>query len=311
MIRKRFVPVVSTAALALAAPAVAQSVEGDPPAPRQESALTRDLNSGPPFPVRTPPPPVETPAPVPEAITARAPTPVPERPVAVDPAAIASAPTSTPAPASSLADDLNSGPPARVASPPASAPVSRPTPVPLPAPASVPVVRAEPTPPPAPPPVSPPATIEPARPSPVEAAPPPVYTPVEAAPVPAPPAPSPVALGPAEIAALPFRVDLPPGFRIVPRPGGPDAQIYSVRRGDMGFVTVYAGPAAQFPIYDGQMVQSGGRASVIVVEDGRRHALEHLFQRAVAPHEIHIWVSSLEGADRDLAELIAQTIEAR
>lgn len=294
MTRKRLVPILSTGLVALALPAFAQIVATPEDAPRQESPLTRDLNSGPPVPVRTPPPrPVEATgvplASLPETTT----PPTSTTPSMAEDRAIAPEPVVVAPQESSLTRDLNSGPPAGVAQPAVAPPPSRPDPVPPPTRAPEPVVRSDPAP---------------------VAAPP---TPVEALPVVAPPAvapaasPSPDALGPTEIAALPFRIDLPPGFRIVPRPAGPDAHVYSVRRGDLGFVTVYAGPAAQFPIYDGQMVQAGGRASVIVIEDGRRHALEHLFQRAVAPHEIHIWVSSLESGDRDLAERIAQTIEVR
>lgn len=304
MTRKRLVPILSTGLVALAVPAFAQTVAMPEAAPRQESSLTRDLNSGPPAPVRTPPPrPAEAtvvpPASVPETTT---PATSSTSPMAED-RSITPEPVVVTPQESSLTRDLNSGPPARVAPPVASPPPSRPNPVPPPTRAPDPVVRSEPAP--IEPVRSPPVT---ATPAPV-AAPPVVAAPVVAAPVvvPAPPD----ALGPTEIAALPFRIDLPPGFRIVPRPAGPDAHVYSVRRGDLGFVTVYAGPAAQFPIYDGQMVQAGGRASVIVIEDGRRHALEHLFQRAVAPHEIHIWVASLESGDRDLAERIAQTIEVR
>ena len=74
---------------------------------------------------------------------------------------------------------------------------------------------------------------------------------------------------------------------------------------------IYAGPASQFPIYDGQMIEAAGRASVVVTEDNRRLALEHLFQRPTAPREVHVWVASVEGADRDAAERIAQSIDLR
>lgn len=74
---------------------------------------------------------------------------------------------------------------------------------------------------------------------------------------------------------------------------------------------IYAGPSSQFPIYDGEMVRAGGRASVVVTEGGRRLAMEHLFQRATAPKEIHAWIPSVTGADRDLAERIGQSIDAR
>ncbi len=112
-------------------------------------------------------------------------------------------------------------------------------------------------------------------------------------------------------AGLPFTVDLPVGFEIVSRPQGPDFAIYSVRRGAQPFVMIYAGPSSQFPIYDGQMAQAGGRSSIVVTENGTRRAVEHLFQREAAPKEIHIWVASLEGADAALAEQIAQTVDLR
>jgi len=74
---------------------------------------------------------------------------------------------------------------------------------------------------------------------------------------------------------------------------------------------IYAGPASQFPIYSGQMIEAGGRASVVTTEAGARHAREHLFQRPDAPREIHVWTMSLEGADRALAERIAQSVDVR
>jgi hypothetical protein len=112
-------------------------------------------------------------------------------------------------------------------------------------------------------------------------------------------------------AALPFTVTLPPGFEIVTGRPGPDFRIYTIRRGDQSFVMIYAGPASQFPIYSGQMIEAGGRASVVSTEDGVRHAQEHLFQRPDAPREIHVWIMSLDGADRAMAEGIAQSVDLR
>ena len=57
------------------------------------------------------------------------------------------------------------------------------------------------------------------------------------------------------------------------------------------------------------MIEAGGRASVVSTEDGVRHAMEHLFQRPVAPREIHVWTMSLDGADRAIAEGIAQSVD--
>ena len=136
--------------------------------------------------------------------------------------------------------------------------------------------------------------------------------PEEAAAAPPPPAaPSVTVLDAAARAALPFSADLPPGFEIVTGRPGPDFRIYTIRRGDRSFVMVYAGPASQFPIYSGQMIEAGGRASIVATENGVRHAVEHLFQRPTAPNEVHIWTMSLDGADRALAEQIAQTIDVR
>ncbi|WP_332678620.1 hypothetical protein, partial [Brevundimonas sp.] len=139
-----------------------------------------------------------------------------------------------------------------------------------------------------------------------------------AAPVatPAPPPPPPSAstvtvLDAAARAELPFAVTLPPGFEIVTGRPGPDFRIYTIRRGDQSFVMIYAGPASQFPIYSGQMIEAGGRASVVSTEDGVRHAQEHLFQRPEAPREIHVWTMSLDGADRAMAESIAQAVDLR
>lgn len=115
----------------------------------------------------------------------------------------------------------------------------------------------------------------------------------------------------AAIAALPFSIELPPGFRIETGRPGPNFKIYTVKRGEKSYVMIYAGPASQFPIYSGEMAEVGGRASVIATQDGIRHAMEHLFQRETTPREIHAWIMSLEGADQALAERIAQSVDIR
>jgi len=112
-------------------------------------------------------------------------------------------------------------------------------------------------------------------------------------------------------ARLPFSIDLPDGVDLVVSHEGSDAAVYAVRQGPRTLAMIYAGPSSQFPIYDGQMVQAGGRASIIVPEGARRVAMEHLFQRAAAPREVHVWVASVDGADRDLAERIAQSVDIR
>ncbi|HRJ65244.1 MAG TPA: hypothetical protein PLR59_12975, partial [Brevundimonas sp.] len=127
----------------------------------------------------------------------------------------------------------------------------------------------------------------------------------------APPAPSLTVLDAAARSALPFTAELPPGFEIVTGRPGPDFRIYTIRRGGQSFVMVYTGPASQFPIYSGQMVEAGGRASILSTDGSVRRAVEHLFQRTAAPREVHVWTMSLDGADRDLAEQIAQSVDVR
>ncbi|MBB5771187.1 hypothetical protein HNP47_001156 [Brevundimonas vesicularis] len=124
-------------------------------------------------------------------------------------------------------------------------------------------------------------------------------------------APAPAALNAAAIAALPFSIQLPAGLTITPARAGANANIYRVQRGDQTLLMIYAGPSSQFPIYDGETVRAGGRASVVVTEGSRRLAMEHLFQRATDPKEIHVWIASVEGADRDLAERIGQSIDVK
>lgn len=113
------------------------------------------------------------------------------------------------------------------------------------------------------------------------------------------------------IAALPFTAELPAGFTITTGRPGPNFNIWTIRRGQQPLVMVYVGPTSQFPIYSGEMVEAGARASVVASEDGRRVALEHLFTRQTPPQEIHVWITSVEGADRVLAERIGQSVDVR
>jgi hypothetical protein len=279
---------VTAAVLLLAGAAQAQTPPGQAPVsntPPPASTLTRDLNSGPPAPaVYLAPAPAPMIAPV---VTPPAPT-----------AAPAPRPASTVAPAAALPA---AAPPARVA--PAAVPTSVP-----PRPVAVAPAPVVPAPQPRAAPVTPPpAAVAPRiEPAPAVA---PAVAPVAVPPPPAPP--SVTVLDSAARAALPFTADLPPGFEIVTGRPGPDFRVYTIRRGDQSFVMVYAGPASQFPIYSGQMVEAGGRASIVSTEDGERHAVEHLFQRPTAPTEVHVWTMSLDGADRAMAEEIAQSVDVR
>jgi hypothetical protein len=212
-----------------------------------------------------------------------------------------------------LTRDLNAGPPAPATylAPAPVPPVQAPAPAAARTPAPTPAPAAAPSPAPRPAAIAPaiapavaPAGVPAATVRPSE----PVATPAAE---PAPVAPVVTVLDAAARAALPFTVVTPPGFEIVTGRPGPDFRIYTIRRGGKSFAMVYVGPASQFPIFSGQMVEAGGRASVISTEDGVRHALEHLFQRPNAPREIHVWTMSLDGADRAIAEQIAQSLDVR
>jgi hypothetical protein len=141
-------------------------------------------------------------------------------------------------------------------------------------------------------------------------APAPAPTPApSAAPATAPAAPR--ALTRAEIETLPFTVSLPEGYVLTAGRPGPDFQVWTVRKNGLAQLMIYAGPASQFPIHSGEMVQAGGRTTVVVTEEGRRRALEHLFQQSTAPNHIHVWVASLDGPDRDRAEALAHGVSPR
>lgn len=263
----------SVAGLAQAQTATPTPAPASPPPTAPANDLTRNLNSGPP---------------VPAVYIAPVPTPVvAPSPPAASPGTAAPAPIVRPATGASP-NPLASAPvlPPAVATPPRVVPIpSTPAPQPRPAPLTSP--SATPT-----------AVPQPPAPAP--------------APVPPPPGVSTITvLDAATRAALPFSVTLPAGFEIVTGRPGPDFRIYTIRRGEQSFVMVYAGPASQFPIYSGPMVEAGGRASIVSTEDGVRHAMEHLFQRPDAPREVHVWTMSLDGGDRVLAEQIAQSVDIR
>ncbi|WP_295189571.1 hypothetical protein [uncultured Brevundimonas sp.] len=256
--------------------------------------------------------------------------------IAIAAALVISGQATTPPPqraGSNLTRDLNSAPPSGLATPPAAS-TAVPTPTPAPtagATQALPPIGQTPaaSPRPAPPASSAPRTTQtlppigqspaaatrpatatrPQTPAPTATAPQPTTTAPAVSP-PA-PAPAPAALNAAAIAALPFSIQLPAGLTITPARAGANASIYRVQRGDQTLLMIYAGPSSQFPIYDGETVRAGGRASIVVTEGSRRLAMEHLFQRAADPKEIHVWIASVEGADRDLAERIGQSIDVK
>lgn len=270
----------------LAAAATPASAQQDPEERARIEDLTRRLNGAPPAPQRAAP---ERAAPPPAQAAPQA---SPSRPTPAPAASPAAAARQDPAERARI-DDLTR----RLNGAPAS-----PTPA-SPTPSSA-------VPPPAPQPQSPRPTTQP------QAAPRTPSAPPSAAPVrspqPAPaPAPAPQGLSAAERAALPFRIDLPPGFQLVEGRAAPGAHVYSARKAGKTYLMIYAGPSSQFPIYDGEQVTVGGRVSVVTTEGQRRIAMEHLFQRSAEPAEIHVWLMAQDGADRDEAERIAQTVDPK
>lgn len=261
--------------IALAAALVISGQATTPPPQRAGSNLTRDLNSAPPSGLATSPAAstaVPTPTPAPTAGATQALPPIGQTPAA----------SPRPAPATSSAPRTTQTLPPIGQSPAATTRPATATRPQTPAPTAT----------------APQATA----PRPTTTA--PAATPPAAAPAPA-------ALNAAAIAALPFSIQLPAGLTISPARAGANASIYRVQRGDQTLLMIYAGPSSQFPIYDGETVRAGGRASVVVTEGSRRLAMEHLFQRAADPKEIHVWIASVEGADRDLAERIGQSIDVK
>ncbi|WP_252865641.1 hypothetical protein [Brevundimonas diminuta] len=318
---------VFVAALSLAAPlalsATPAAAQQDPAERARIEELTRRLNGAPAAPQRATTPAAQ-PTPQPARQAAPQPTPQPtqravapqgrERP-APPPAAARQDPAER-ARIEELTRRLNGAPPSAGSTAPSSSAPSRPPQAQRP-PAQIPLTQptqaqqapvAAPRPQPAPQ----PASSAPQR------APAPVATPT---PAPAPaapirrtepvPAPTPQGLSAAERAALPFIIDLPPGFQLVEGRAAPGAQVYSARKAGKTYLMIYAGPTSQFPIYDGDHVTVGGRVSVVTTEGQRRIAMEHLFQRATEPAEIHVWVMAQDGADRDEAERIAQTVDPK
>jgi len=298
---------VFVAALSLAAPL---ALSATPAAAQQDSAerarieeLTRRLNGAPPAPQRATTPAAQ---PTPQPARQAAPQPMPqpmqravapqERERPAPPPAAARQDLAERARIEELTRRLNGAPTSAGLAAPVQptqaqqAPVAAPRPQPAPQPASSAPQRT-------------PAPVATPTPAPAPATPIRKTEPV--------PAPTPQGLSAAERAALPFIIDLPPGFQLVEGRAAPGAQVYSARKAGKTYLMIYAGPTSQFPIYDGDHVTVGGRVSVVTTEDQRRIAMEHLFQRSGEPTEIHVWVMAQDGADRDEAERIAQTVDPK
>lgn len=182
-------------------------------------------------------------------------------------------------------------------------------PVTNPAPVETPAVAARPAPAPRPVPrAAPPAQTRPA----IEPAAPVVEAPPETPPARTERQPAPaLPMSPAAISQLPFRIDLR-GTQIIARQAGPDATIYTVRQRDTPLLMIYAGPQSEFPIFYGEQAVVGDRVTIVLAQDNRRIAAEHLFRReGKVPADIHVWLLATEGEGAALAEQIGQTIDPR
>ncbi len=108
----------------------------------------------------------------------------------------------------------------------------------------------------------------------------------------------------------PFRVDLPPGFTIKARPRGPDFQVYDIMKGDVGYVGVYFGGAAGFPMNASAKVTTGSapniRVATAVGADGvpRR---EYLITNRDGWGVLHVWTQNAPG-DQATADRIAASV---
>lgn len=123
--------------------------------------------------------------------------------------------------------------------------------------------------------------------------------------------PQPGVLNAAAIAELPFQIELPTGVQLAAVSTAANARVWAVRKGPKTLALIFAGRESQFPIFEGEQMTVAGRTSIVLTEGMRRIAVEHLFQRAASPQELHIWLMAQDGPDRDLAEGIAQTLDYR
>ncbi len=110
---------------------------------------------------------------------------------------------------------------------------------------------------------------------------------------------------------VPFAGVLPEGFVVVARPRGPDFTVYDITKGGTGYVGVYVGNYASFPLRrDIEGTTTGGNPQVFGVErDGGLRPMEYLWTDEESYGQVHVWVqSSLAGAEETTARQVAQSI---
>ena len=105
----------------------------------------------------------------------------------------------------------------------------------------------------------------------------------------------------------PFRVDLPPGFTVEARPRGPDFDVYDVRKGNVGYVGVYVGGFASFPMNKDATVSPGSDPNIQVARssgaDGPRQ--EYLIKRKDGWGVLHVWTQDPPGDEATAARIAA------
>jgi hypothetical protein len=113
---------------------------------------------------------------------------------------------------------------------------------------------------------------------------------------------------------LPFLLDLPPGFVVKARPRGPDFDVYDVLKGDVGYVGVYVGNYANFPMNTAAKVIDGPRPNIRIAESPRPGGgVRREYQirtRSDWPSMLHIWPQDVPG-DQALADRIAASVRAK
>ncbi|MDP1629811.1 MAG: hypothetical protein Q8L66_00140 [Caulobacter sp.] len=111
----------------------------------------------------------------------------------------------------------------------------------------------------------------------------------------------------AAVADLPFKIDLPAGFEVTPRPRGPDFIVFDVVKGADSYVGVYVGGFASFPMHKDLKVEGRGGGLKVALRDGR--PVEYLWFRETGwPTQLHVWIQVGADADPAIADRIAASI---
>lgn len=111
--------------------------------------------------------------------------------------------------------------------------------------------------------------------------------------------------------AVPFSGVLPEGFVVVARPRGPDFTIYDITNEGTGYVGVYVGDYASFPLSQDPEGKTSGRNPQVfsAARDGELRPMEYLWTDEDSYGQVHVWIqSSLTGAGEATARQVARSI---